>query len=191
MQYVAVIVVAAASFGLCYLIDKVFTKLFRSRTQHQSGLAVRLNKRYAVVGVVMAMLGIAAIISGTANGLTLVIAGGVLVLAGAALIVYHMTFGIYYDEDTFLLTTFGKPSATYQFRDIQTQQTYLVQGGNVIVELQLRDGRTVSIQSAMEGAYPFLDHAFAAWCRQTGRDPESCGFHNPSQSLWFPTEEDT
>ena len=32
-------------------------------------------------------------------------------------------------------------------------------------------------------------HGSAFWCRQTGRDPESCDFHDPSQSLWFPAEE--
>ena len=36
-----------------------------------------------------------------------------------------------------------------------------------------------------------LDAAFAAWCAQTGRDPEKCDFHDPSQSLWFPTVEET
>ena len=46
----------------------------------------------------------------------------------------------------------------------------------MVVELHMTDGRTVGIQSAMTGAYPFLDHAFAAWCRQTWRDPESFPF---------------
>ena len=110
-------------------------------------------------------------------------------LMGAALITYYMSFGIFYDADSFILTTFGKKSVVYRFADIRAQQLYTIQGGGVLVELHMADGRTVSIQSAMEGAYPFLDHAFAAWCRQTGRDPESCGFHDPSQSLWFPTEE--
>jgi len=64
-----------------------------------------------------------------------------------------------------------------------------VQGGNVIVELHLKDARAVSLQSGMEGVYPFLDHAFYAWCRQTGRDPETCDFHDPANSLWFPMEE--
>ena len=65
-----------------------------------------------------------------------------------------------------------------------------MQGGNIIVELHMDDGTTVSLQSAMEGINPFLDTAFAAWCLQTGRDPQSCDFHDPSQSLWFPTVED-
>ena len=54
----------------------------------------------------------------------------------------------------------------------------------------MADGSTVSVQSAFEGVYSFLDTAFAGWCLQTGRDPQSCDFHDPSQSLWFPTVEE-
>ena len=189
MQWIIILLVVAATFGLCFLFDKGYVRLFRNKVQHRSGLAVRINQRYAVGGVVLSLLGIAAIVTGITNGLSLLV-GGVIVLAmGAALIVYYMTFGVFYDDDSFLLTTFGKKSVTYRFSDIRTQQLYMVQGGNVIIELHLRDGRALSLQSGMEGVYPFLDHAFAAWCRQTGRTPESCGFHDPAQSLWFPTEE--
>ena len=58
-------------------------------------------------------------------------------------------------------------------------------------ELYLKDGSTVSLQSTMDGVYPFLDTAFAGWCLQTGRDPESCDFHDPSKSLWFPPVEES
>ena len=119
------------------------------------------------------------------------LAGGIIVLLmGAALITYYLTFGVFYDDDSFILTTFGKKSVTYRFADIRMQQLYVVQGGNIVIELHLSDGRALSLQSGMEGTYPFLDHAFTAWCRQTGRDPENCPFHDPANSLWFPTEVD-
>ncbi len=189
MQVLIVILVVAGTFGLCFLLDKGYVKLFRSKVQHRSGLAVRANQRYAVVGLLLMLLGIAAVITGVTNGALLIAGGAIVILAAAALIVYYLTFGVFYDEDSFIYTTFGKKSVTYQFRDIKFQQLYLVQGGNVIVELHMADGNAIGLQSAMEGTYPFLDHAFSAWCRQTGRDPESCAFHDPSQSLWFPTEE--
>ncbi len=189
MEFLIVVLVAAGTFGLCYLFDKGYVRLFRNKVQHRSGLAVRLNQRYAVVGIVLGLLGAVAIVNGIVASVALLIGGAVVLLMASVLIVYYMTFGIFYDDDSFIFTTFGKKSVTYQFRDIRFQQLYLVQGGNIIVELHLADGRAVSIQSSMEGTYPFLDHAFAAWCRQTGRDPESCDFHDPSQSLWFPTEE--
>ena len=97
---------------------------------------------------------------------------------------------MFYDGETFLLSRFGKKEVTYRFSDIKGQKLYLVQGGNVIIELHMTDGNTVSLQSTMDGVYPFLDTAFAAWCMQTGRDPQSCDFHDPSQSLWFPTVEE-
>ena len=190
MQYITVALVAALVFGCCYLFDKGFEKLFRSQAQHYSGLSVRVNKRYAAFGAILFALGIAAIFTGLGSGWVL-IAGGVIVLAmGIAMVVYYATFGIFYDAESFILTTFGKKSNTYRFRDIKGQKLYLIQGGNVMVELHMSDGRTVSLQSAMTDVYPFLDHAFAAWCHQTGRDPESCDFHDTANHLWFPTVEE-
>ena len=58
MEYVAVIIVAALVFGVCFLVDKGFTKLFRNQQQHQSGTAVRLNKRYGSIGLLIAVLGV-------------------------------------------------------------------------------------------------------------------------------------
>ena len=54
----------------------------------------------------------------------------------------------------------------------------------------MKDGSAVSVQSVFDGVYPFLDTAFDGCCLETGRDPHSCDFHDPSQSLWFPTVED-
>lgn len=188
MEIAGVLLVAALTFGVCYLFDKGYTNVFRSKIQHYSGLAVRINKRYAVFGLILTLLGIVAIITGITDGPVLLVGGIIVLLMGAGLITYYLTFGVFYDEDTFLLTTFGKKSKVYRYSDIVHQQLYIVQGGNVVIELHLTDKNAVSVQSTMEGTYPFLDHAFAAWCRQTGRDPESCDFHDPSQSLWFPME---
>ena len=189
MGIVIVLVIAALTFGICYLFDKGYTNTFRNKIQHHSGLAVRLNKRYAIFGLILTVLGILAVCSGIGGDTVLLVGGIAVLLIGLGLITYYLTFGIFYDADTFLYTSFGKKSVEYRFGEIQTQQLYVVQGGGIIIELHLKDGKAVSLQSAMEGTYPFLDHAFAAWCRQTGRDPESCDFHDPSHSLWFPAEE--
>lgn len=189
MEYVSVIIIAVLTFGVCYLFDKGYTNTFRNKVQHRTGLAVRVSKRYAVFGLIMTLLGILAVCVGITDGPVLLIGGIIVLLTGAGLITYYMTFGVFYDDDSFILTTFGKKSVEYRFSDIKMQQLYMVQGGNVVVELHLKDGRAVSLQSTMEGTYPFLDHAFTAWCRQTGRNPEECDFHDPAQSLWFPTEE--
>lgn len=190
MEFVIVLVVAALTFGGCYLFDKGFEKLFRSQAQHYSGLSVRLNKRYAAFGAILIALGVAAIFTGLGKNWLLITGGCIVGVMGIALVVYYATFGIFYDDESFILTTFGKRSATYCYRDIRGQRLYVVQGGSVLVELHMTDGRAVTFQSAMTGVYPFLDHAFAAWCRQTGRDPEACGFHDPAEHLWFPTVEE-
>ena len=190
MTFFLILLIAAAVFGLCFAVDKAFTKLFRSKAQHRSGRAVRANQRYGLFGVILSVLGIMAICVGIADGSVLLWGGIIVLLMGICLAVYYLSFGLFYDGETFLLSRFGKKDITYRFDQIQGQKLYLVQGGNIIVELHMTDGGTVSLQSTMDGVYPFLDTAFAAWCLQTGRDPQSCDFHDPSQSLWFPTVEE-
>ena len=175
-------------FGICYLVDKGFTKLFRSQAQHHSGLAVRLNKKYGSVGLIVAVLGLGAVFAGLTQGWVLSIGGGLLVLVGVGLVTYYMTFGVFYDKETFVLTTFGKRSTTYAYKDIKAQQLYNSYG-NVLIELHMMDGRSVQLQAGMTGVYDFLDHAFFAWLRQTGRKLEDCGFYDPHNSCWFPPVE--
>lgn len=191
MEYLAVIIVAAAVFGICFLVDKAFVKLFRSQAQHRTGLAVRLSKRYGSIGLILVVLGIAAVFLGFGanEGMVLPVGGGILILVGIGLVVYYMTFGVFYDDESFILTRFGKPSKTYRYRDIRSQQLYNNQG-YTLIELYLADGNTLQLQSTMTDVYPFLDHAFDTWCRQTGRKPEECSFHDPSNSCWFPTVEE-
>ena len=190
MQTVAILLVAAIVFGLCYLIDKAFTKRFRSKAQHMSGMAVRANKMYGIFGVVLTILGILAIVVGITDAILLLI-GGIIVLGmGIGLAIHYLGFGIFYDGETFLVSRPGKQSISHRFEEIQEQKLYLIQGGNILVELHLTDGSAVSLQSTMDGIYPFLDTAFAGWCLQTGRDPQSCDFHDPSKHWWFPHEEE-
>ena len=56
VQFIPMILVAAVIFGICYLVDKTFSKLFRSKAQHRSGKAVRASKRYGIFGVVLTVL---------------------------------------------------------------------------------------------------------------------------------------
>ena len=191
MTVFLILLIAATVFGLCFAVDKAFAKIFRSKAQHRSGLAVRASKRYGLFGVILSVLGIMAACVGIADGSVLLWGGIIVLLMGLGLAVYYLSFGVFYDGETFLLSRFGKKDVTYRFDQIKGQKLYLVQGGNIIIELHMTDGGTVSLQSTMDGVYPFLDTAFAAWCMQTGRDPQSCDFHDPSQSLWFPTVEET
>lgn len=189
-QLFPILVIAAIIFGICYLVDKAFARLFRSKAQHRSGRAVRANKRYGIFGVILTVLGILAICVGVTDGPVLIWGGIFVLLMGICLAVYYLSFGIFYDGESLLYCRFGKKDLTYYYKDIVGQKLYLIQGGSIVVELHMADGSAVSVQSSFDGVYPFLDTAFAGWCLQTGRDPQSCDFHDPSQSLWFPTVED-
>ena len=184
MNLLTVVLVVALVFGVCFLADKGFTKAFRSRQQHKSGLAVRANKRYGSIGAIMMALGVAAVFAGLQDTVVMIVAGCILVAMGIALVVYYLTFGIYYDEDTFLICRLGKPEMTCRFADIQYQQLY-VASGQVIVELTLSE-----VNSNLDGMYAFMDHAFASWLRHKGLQKEDCPFYDPQNSLWFPVQED-
>jgi len=185
MELIPSLIIAAAVFGICFAVDKGFTKAFRSKVQHKSGLSVRLSKRYASVGLILLVVGLAALFMGLGKDWVLAAGGGFVILMGMGLVVYYMTFGIFYDEDTFLLTTFGAKSKAYSHSDITAQMLYKT-ANSTLIELHLSDGRAVQLQSTMSGVYPFLDTAFSGWCRQKDIDPNSCEFHDPANSLWFP-----
>ena len=144
---------------------------------------------YSIAGVLLSVLGVIAMVNGAVENNILLYGGLLVLLVGVSLCIYHLSFGIFYDEDSFVYTAFGKKDITYRYRDILTQKLYVITGGSIVVELHMTDGKAVSVQSNMNGAYPFLDAAFSGWCRQKGVEPESCQFHDPANHLWFPSED--
>ena len=186
MGIISIILVAAVVFGLCYLADKGFTKAFRGTVQHQSGKSVRLTKRYGSIGVVMFAVGVAAVFLGINHAEWVLVGGGcILVLGGIALIIAYLSFGIYYDEDSFVFSKFGKPSVTYYFKNIRSQQLYIA-GGNIVVELHMNDGSHFQVHTGMTGMDTLMDDAFAAWLQLTGRTREDCPWYDVDNSCWFP-----
>jgi len=185
----SMILVAAMAFGVFFLIDKGFTKAFRGTQMHRSGLSVRLPKRTGTAGIILCVLAVLVLFAdfGEDTGMML-LAGAVVAAMGLGLIVYYMTYGVFYDDEGFVYTSFGKRSVTYRYEQICCQKLYTTTGGSVIVELHMENGKAVSLQSTMEGMYPFLDKAFYRWCAQKGLDPNGCTFHDPDNSLWFPQE---
>ena len=182
----AIILIIAAVFLLCFLVDKGFTKVFRGKVQHQSGRSVRLHKRYGSIGTIMFALGVAAAFMGMNEKEWALLGGGcILVLMGIALVTYYLSFGIYYDEDSLIFSKFGKASVTYYFKNIRAQQLYLA-SGNVVVELHMNDGSHFQVHTGMVGMDAFMDYAFQAWLQQTGRHQEDCTWYDPANSCWFP-----
>ena len=185
----ALALLVCAVFGICWLVDKGFSRLFRGTAQHKSGKSVRLNRHFGGIGLVVAVLGVGGILAGIPKSWLLIAGGCVLVVTGTALIVYYMTFGIYYDEKEFVLSVFGKPSATYSYGRIKAQQLY-ISHGKTVIELQLQDGRAFQLQHGMSGVDAFMDQAFAGWLKELGKTKEDCPFHDPKNSCWFPPVEE-
>ena len=184
------LLLAALVFGACYAVDKVFTRLFRNQQQHKSGMAVKPGKRAATLGLFLAVLGAAGVLSGISQGTAMLVMSVLMLLLGAGLVLYYLSYGIYYDAEGFLVSAFGKRNRVYHYKDIRQQQRFVVQGGSVLVELHMADGGTVAVQTTMDGAFPFLNYAFARWCEAKGLDPDGCQFHNPGDLCWFPEEEE-
>lgn len=185
-----VIVIAALAFGLCFAVDKLYTKLFRSRAQHRSGQSVRHSKRYGSIGLVLAVIGLAALMTGIGNNTALVVGSLIVLALGVGLIIYYLSSGIYYDDAGFLVESFGKRSAFYSYGQILHQQLYTLQGGGIIVELHMENGEAVQVVSNMPEYDRFLAFAFRQWCKCKGMDPENCSFHDPETGRWFPAKEE-
>lgn len=185
MNMVTILIIAALVFGACFLIDKGFTKIFRSQAQHFSGKAVRLSKRYGSIGLLIAVVGLIGLFMGLPEDWVLIVGGALVILMGAGLVVYYMSYGVFYDENSFLFMTLGKQTKTYYYNAIRAQQLYNNQG-HLLIELHMRDGNVIQLQSTMNGCYEFMDHAFDAWLKQTGRRKEDCAFYDPANSCWFP-----
>ncbi len=188
MKYAWIVVLALATFGLCFLFDKLFSKAFRSSEQHRSGQKVKLRKRTATYGLLMTVLGFACVIFYWGSNGVIFWGGWIVLLMGVSLLTYYLSFGIYYDENGFVYSRFGRQSKLYTYGQIQNQQLYNSQG-SILVELHLADGATLPVQDSMDGCFAFLDYAFERWLEESGLTREECAFHDPQRSCWFPPVE--
>ena len=190
MTWVIYLTVIAATFGVLFLGDWLFRKYFRREHEYQTGMVVHLNKRLLVAGVLLAALGVA-MLGQMAKGFSwvLVLAAAILEIMGIGLLIYYNSFGVFFDLDTFIYRNFRQKAKTYRYEDIVSQQLFTTAGG-IMVELDLADGRTLSLQQNMDGMYAFLDHACFARLRQLGQEPRECKWFDKSQSCWFPPREE-
>ena len=185
------LLVAAATFGVMFVLDKGLTKLLRSKTQHRSGTAVRLKKHFGILSLALMILGLLGILNGLIDWNPALLLGGLVILPGGAVLgVYYLTHGIFYDDDSFLYVSFGNRSREYRYADITGQKLYEIQGGSLLVELHMTDGKAVSVQGNMEGAPGFLDKAAHARMRQLGLNSHECDWFDEALGQWFPPVEE-
>ena len=67
----AYLIIAAATFGVMYGLDKLFTKFFRNQAQHHSGTAVRLKKVYGIASIALGLLAVMSLMQYILNRETL------------------------------------------------------------------------------------------------------------------------
>jgi hypothetical protein len=112
--------------------------------------------------LMLVMLGVAGCLAGIPGNWVLMAGGILIALVGAGLIVYYLTFGIYYDGESFLYSSFGKKSMSYRYGQIHHQQLYVLQGGSVLVDLHMTDGSAAVYQVIFQSrAVCALPKAFA------------------------------
>ena len=152
---------------------------------------MRLKKHYGILSLAMIILGVLGILTFFFDGNVILLLGGLLVApGGAALGIYYLTHGIFYDDDAFLYVTFGNRSREYRYGEIRGQKLYEIQGGSLLVELHMTDGKTVPVQNNMDGAAVFLDKAAHARMRQLGLNSHECPWFDETKGQWFPPVEE-
>ena len=182
MFYVFIALICAAVFGLCYLVDRL---LSRGRSKSAPERTVRQPRRAFVIGVVLLVAGV--FIALFVPGL-LGVGGVVIALLGAVLILSFFSFTVEYDDEGFTCRTL-RGSKRYQYSQIRGEQALTTRGGIAVMLYVGDDG--VELSEAMQGARAFLSHAYYAWCRQKGIEPEDCPPPAPEALVWFGQPEET
>ena len=178
MIYFILLFFGACVFGLCFLVDKLITRLKRGRPEKKT---VRQPQRAAAFGILLLVAGIALLMFlrqtlGLVGGITMILLG--LVLLGS-----YAFFRVDYDEEGFTCHSL-KGKQHYLFNQIKGEQAIAAKSG---INLILFVGDTaVEFSEAMQGLRPFLSHAYYARCRQLGIDPAENPPPAPGELVWFP-----
>lgn len=181
MIYVILLLIGAATFALCFVIDRLIQRLKRKRTGGKATRIVRQPRRAAGIGIVLMVAGIALMLFlRTALGLW---GGIVILLMGAVLLGSYFVMSVEYDDEGFTYRTL-KSKERYLYNQIRGEQAVATRSG---ITAMLYVGDTVvEVSEAMQGVQEFLSHAYYARCRQLSIDPETCPPPAPRELVWFP-----
>ena len=178
MFYVIILLICAAVFGLCFLVDKLIQRL---RRHEPPAKTVRQPRRAVIIGIIMLVVGIGLLLFlNTSWGL---VGGIVMILLGAVLLTSYFLFSVHYDDEGFTCRTL-KSADRYLYNQIRGEQAIATRSGITVI---LYVGHTtVELSEAMQGVQKFLSHAYYARCRQMGIDPDLCPPPAPRELVWFP-----
>ena len=180
------LIVAAVVFGLCFLLDRLFQKLFPKSDLQKSKKTVRMPRRCVVFGILLLTVSFAVLLFFGSD--TLLLIGSIVgMLLGALLLGYYFSFSICYNDEAFLYRDLRHRKTQYTYAQILGQRSLMTRSG-INVTLLVADD-SVMLTSAMEGASAFLQHAFFRWCGEKGIDPDSVE-NNPRMLTFFPDPDD-
>lgn len=187
--YILMLIVCAAVFLVCFLIDTLLKVIFPKSKLEKSKQAVRPPRRSAVIGVILTFLGLAAavrIAPQEHDTLLLIGAIGAMVI-GAVLLCTYFSVVIYYDDEGFLYKAWGHGKQEFRYSQIKGQRSLLTRGG-VNTILFVGDAE-INLYGAMQNLNAFLSKAFFKWCQVKGIDPDSVE-NNPRMATYFPDPDD-
>lgn len=187
--YILMLIVCAAVFLVCFLIDTLLKVIFPKSKLEKSKQAVRPPRRSAVIGAILAFLGLAVVVRIAPkehDTLLLIGAIGAMVI-GAVLLCTYFSVVIYYDDEGFLYKAWGHGKQEFRYSQIKGQRSLLTRGG-VNTILFVGDAE-INLYGAMQNLNAFLSKAFFKWCQVKGIDPDSVE-NNPRMATYFPDPDD-
>lgn len=187
--YILMLIVCALVFLVCFLIDTLLKVIFPKSKLEKSRQAVRPPRRSAVIGVILAFLGLAVVVRIAPqehDTLLLIGAIGAMVI-GAVLLCTYFSVVIYYDDEGFLYKAWGHGKQEFRYSQIKGQRSLLTRGG-VNTILFVGDAE-INLYGAMQNLNAFLSKAFFKWCEVKGIDPDSIE-NNPRMATYFPDPDD-
>ena len=188
MKYLFLLIICAVVFLICFLIDLLLKKLFPKEAIEKGKQVVRLPRRGAIFGVILAFTALVVFVRILPQKMdTLLLIGGIAaLLLGAVLLVNYCSFAIYYDEETFLYKDFRHKKTLYHYSQIRGQRSMLTRSG--VNTLLFVGEESLQLYSAMQGLDSVLNKAFFRWCAVKGIDPDSVE-NNPAMLTYFPDPE--
>ena len=188
-KYIFVLIVCAAVFLICFLIDTLFKLIFPKSRLEKSKQVVRPPRRSAVIGVILTFAGAAMLVKllPEKSDVLFLIGSIVAVIFGVILLCTYFSIAIYYDDEGFLYKAWGHGKKEFRYSQIKGQRSLLTRGGvNTILFV---GDEEINLYSAMQNLNAFLSKAFFKWCAAKGIDPDTVE-NNPRMATYFPDPDD-
>ena len=184
-KYLFVLIVCAAVFLVCFLIDTLLKLIFPKSRLEKSKQVVRPPRRSAVIGVILTFAGAAMLVKllPEKSDVLFLIGSIVAVIFGVILLCTYFSIAIYYDDEGFLYKAWGHGKKEFRYSQIKGQRSLLTRGGvNTILFVADEE---INLYSAMQNLNAFLSKAFFKWCAAKGIDPDTVE-NNPRMATYFP-----